>query len=148
MRSLLISQKHLFVFDTIFLLQSYMPVVLILRPYLIWRSIIHAFLNDRIQVAKVGTFYIDTFQIIYGVPQGSIFGPLSFKVSLINLFLEEHYKLDFSNYADDTTPYNCRCSFLKTISELEITLDNLFKWSFYNNFKANVSKCHLFLIVF
>ena len=67
-----------------------MPVVLILRPYLIWRSIIHALLNDRIQVAKVGTFYIDTFQVIYGVPQSSIFGPLSFKVSLINLFLAEH----------------------------------------------------------
>ena len=60
----------------------------------------------------------------------------------------EHYKSDFSNYADDTTPYNCGSTFFETISDLEITLDNLFNWFCYNNFKANASKCHLFLSPF
>ena len=35
--------------------------------------------------------------------------------------------------------------FFETISDLEITLDNLFNWFCYNDFKANASKCHLFL---
>ena len=67
-------------------------------------KVIHAHLNDRIQVTKVGSFYSEILQIIYGVPQGSILGPLLFKVNLIDLTLADHYKSDFYNYADDTTP--------------------------------------------
>ena len=111
-------------------------------------KVIHAYLNDRIQVTKVGSFYSEILQIIYGVPQGSILGPLLFNVNSIDLFLLEHYKSDCSNYADDTTPYNCGSTFFETISDLEITLENLFNWFYYNNFKANASKCHLFLSPF
>ena len=111
-------------------------------------KVIHAYLNDRIQVTKVGSFYSEFFQIIYGVPQGSILGPLLFNVGLTDLFLAEHYKSDFSNYADDTTPCNCGSAFFETIPDLEITLDKLFNWFCYNNFKANASKCHLFLSPF
>ena len=110
--------------------------------------VIHAYLNDRIQVTKVGSFYSEILQIIYGVPQGSILGPLLFNVNLIDLFLAGHYKSDFCNYADDTTPYNCRSTYLETTSDLQITLDNLFNWFCYNNFRANGSKCHLFLSPF
>ena len=63
----------------------------------------------------------------------------------MDLFLAEDYKSDFSNYAYDTTPYNCRSTFLGTMSDLEMTLDTLFNWSCYSNFKANASKCNLFL---
>ena len=35
-----------------------------------------------------------------------------------------------------------------TISEVEIPLDNLFNRFCYDNFKANASKCHLFLSPF
>ena len=111
-------------------------------------KVIHAYLNDKIQVTKVGSFYSETLQIIYGVPQGSILGPRLFTVNLIDLFLGEHYKSDFSNYANDTAPYNCGSTFFETISDLEITLDNLFNWLYYNKFKANASKCHLFLSPF
>ena len=72
-------------------------------------------LNYRIQVTKVGSFYSEILQIIYGVPQGSILGPLLFNVNLIDLFLAEHYKSDISNYAGGTTPYNCGSTFFETI---------------------------------
>ena len=68
-----------------------------------------------------------------------------FNVNLIDLFLVEHYKSDFSNNADDTTPNNCGSTFFETTSDLETTLDNLFHWFYKNNLKANTSKCHLFL---
>ena len=109
-------------------------------------KIIHAYLDDTVQVTRVGSFYRKILQIIYGVPQGSILGSLLFNVSLIDLFLAEHYKLDFSNYTNDTTPYNCESTFFETMSDLQITLDNLFNWSCYN--KANASKCHLSLSPF
>ena len=108
-------------------------------------KVIHVYLNERIQVTKVGSFYSEILQIIYGVPQGSILGPLLFNVNLINLFLAEGYKSDFSNYADDTTPYNCGSTFLETILDLGITLDNLFNLFCYNDLKAKASKCHLLL---
>ena len=37
---------------------------------------------------------------------------------------------------------------METISDLEVTSDNLFNWFCYNDFKANTSKCHLFLSPF
>ena len=39
-------------------------------------------------------------------------------------------------------------TFLEVISDLETTIDNLFDWFCYNNFKINLSKCHLFLLPF
>ena len=78
-------------------------------------KVIHAYLNDRIQVTKVGSFYSEILQIIYGVPQGSILDPLLFNANLIDLFLAGHYKSEFPNYTDDTTPYNCWSTFFETI---------------------------------
>ena len=83
-------------------------------------KVIHAYINDRIQVTKVGSFYSEILQIICGAPQGSVLGPLLFNVNLIDLFLGERYKSDFSNYVDDITPYNCGSAFFETISDLEL----------------------------
>ena len=110
--------------------------------------LIYAYLNNRVQVTKVGSYYNEILDIIFGVPQGSILGPLLFNVNIIDLFLIEHYRSDFSNYADDTTPYNCGNTFLEVISDLETTINNLFDWFCCNNFKVNPSKCHLFLSPF
>ena len=60
----------------------------------------------------------------------------------------EHYRSDFSNYADNATPHNCVNTFLEVMPGLERTMDNLFDWSSCDNFKANPSKCHLFLSSF
>ena len=85
--------------------------------------VIHVYLNERIQVTKVGSFRSEILQIAHGVPQGSILGPLLFNVNLIAvILLVEDYESDFSNYADDTTPYNCRSTFLETRSDLKTTL--------------------------
>ena len=105
----------------------------------------YAYHNNRVQVTKVGSYYSEILDIIFGVPQGSILGPLLFNINIIDLFLIEHYRSDFSNYADDTTPYNCGNTFLEVISDLETTINNHFDWFCCNNFKVNTSKCHLFL---
>ena len=75
--------------------------------------VIHAYLNDRIRVTNVGSFHSEILQIIYGVPEGSILGPLLFNVNLLDFFLAERCKSDFSNYADGTTPYTVGAHFWK-----------------------------------
>ena len=90
-------------------------------------TVIHVYLNDKSQVTK-SVFFTVKFHILFTV-----------------LY---YHKLDFSNYADDTTPYNCKSTFLETMSDLEILLGSLLNCFCYKTFKACASKCHLFLSPF
>ena len=69
-------------------------------------KVIHAYLSHRIQVTKVGSSHSEILQIIYGVLQCSILGPLLFNANLIDFLPAKHHKSDFSNYANDTTFFN------------------------------------------
>ena len=55
------------------------------------------------------------------------------------------YNCEFANFADDSTPYECGNNYDEVINKLEDTIEKLFNWFQYNNFKANAFfplKCH------
>ena len=66
--------------------------------------LVYGYLKNRKQRTKINSAYSCWEEVIFGVPQGSILGPLLFNIFLCNLF----YMMtdtDFASYTDDNTPY-------------------------------------------
>ena len=81
--------------------------------------LIQNYLFQRKQMVKVGSSFSEWLEIILGIPQGSILGPILFNdfINDLLLFINE---TDICNFADDTTLYACGKE-LDTISfKLEI----------------------------
>ena len=102
---------------------------------------ISAYLKSRKQRTRIGSAFSDYLNILFGVPQGSILGPILFIIFLSDLFYI-YNDLDYANYADDTTPYVCRQNYAEAIEFLEPTINNIFAWFKKNGLVANSGKSH------
>ena len=95
----------------------------------------------------MGSSFNKKLDILCGVLQGSILGPLLFNIDICHLFFIDMSSA-FANYADDTTHYECAPHYDKLKENLELAIYKIFNWFKYNNFKANATKCHFFLSVY
>ena len=78
---------------------------------------------------------------LFGVPHGSILGPLLFNIFLCDPFLIME-NIDIVSYADDNTLYTTGNSIEEVIQKLENAAKTLFQWFSYNQMKADPDKCH------
>ena len=107
-------------------------------------NLIFSYLSNRTQRVKLKTSYSDKSFIEYGVPQGSILGPLLFNIDLIDLFFECDDS-EIASYADDTTPYSCADGIPSVITQLQSTASKLFSWFTNNYMKINPGKFHILI---
>ena len=105
-------------------------------------KLVHNYLSNRKQRTKINSTYSSLLEIIFGVPQGSILGPLLFNIFLIDLFFITE-DTDIASYADDNTPYVIADNKDGVIKSLEETSEILFKWFNDNLMRINADKCHL-----
>ena len=104
--------------------------------------LIHSYLTNRKQRTKVNLSSRSREEILFGVTQGSILGPLLFSIFLCDqsFIMNEN---DFASQADDKRPYGTVNTINEVIQSLEHDTMVLFQWFSDNQMKANIIKCRL-----
>ena len=105
-------------------------------------NLMQSYLSERKQRTKVNQDYSSWEEILFGVPQGSILGPILLNVFLSDLFLILN-NIDFASYANDNTIYTTGENIDEVIFSLQESSKKLFKWFTDNQMKTNDDKCHL-----
>ena len=88
---------------------------------------IYSYLKGRKQRTKINSSYSSFAEILFGVPQGSILGPLLFNAYICDLFYDID-DLDFASFADDNTPYSCLSDMISVLGQLKGGIDKIFDW--------------------
>ena len=108
-------------------------------------SLLKSYLTGRKQRVKILSSFSEWLWINFGIPQGSILGPLLFNIFINDLFLFIQ-KTEICNFADDNTLYACDSSLEKVINKLKADLANITKWFDNNSLVANASKFQLMFL--
>ena len=88
--------------------------------------LINDYLFHTRQQARIGNSFNDWFEVILGVLQESILGPLLFDIFLADIFLVLK-DVGIANFADDTTPITSTNNIDDLIDSLEKASSSLFK---------------------
>ena len=102
-------------------------------------NLLTSYLSNRKQQIKVGNSVSSWANIIKGVPQGSILGPLLFNIFLNDIFYFIH-RGTLYNYADDNTLSFCSSNFNELVEVLQEESNILIDWFTFNCMQANPDK--------
>lgn len=102
-------------------------------------EILTSYLQDRTQIVKIGHNLSYPCSVTYGVPQGSILGPLLFLIYINNVH-QIGLKGDISLYADDTSLFYSGHSTESIIPDIQRDLNLLNDWFKLNLLTINTSK--------
>ena len=105
-------------------------------------KLIKSYFSNRTQRVQIDNVLSDFANIICGVPQGSVLGPLKFCLYLLPLSaILRYHNIGYHVYADDTQLYvsfKCKQS-LEAILKLNSCLVDIRRWMITNKSKINDS---------
>ena len=108
-------------------------------------NLLLSYLSNRKQRTKVNSSYSDWYDIIRGVPQGSILGPLLFNLFINDLFLFVE-KTNICNFADDNTIYRRDKDLDIVLEDLQYDMKILLNWFKINSMKPNPKKFQFMIL--
>ena len=108
-------------------------------------KLFHSHFSNWKQRVKIGSAMSEWIDILTGIPQGSILGPLIFNIIINDLivFIE---KTDICNFADDNTLYKSSPSLSVVLNCLGHDITIVVNWFKVNSLKANPQKCQFMVL--
>ena len=107
-------------------------------------KLIKSYLTNRCQRTKLNAGFSKWTEILLGVLQRAVLGPLLFNIYINDLFFLTE-KINVCNNTDDTTFYACDSDLHYLISRLEHDSVLAIEWFACNYMKLNQDKCHLLI---
>ena len=99
------------------------------------------FLTDRSQSVVINGTTTEPFEVMSGVPQGTVLGPILFLIYVLDIDAEM-VESSVSSFADDTRVSKGIIS-LQDITALQKDLDSIYNWASVNNMMFNDTKFEL-----
>jgi exonuclease III len=108
-------------------------------------KLINDYLTNRYQFVQIDDKASRKLSVKFGVPQGSILGPVLFNLYVTQL--SSNGSSTYLQYADDTTllRHTKPKALNETIESMQKEMDSIFQWSTKNNLQLNATKTKLML---
>ena len=103
-----------------------------------------SYLSDRSQYVEIENTQSETLPIKYGVPQGSILGPLLFLIYVNDIGNSCHANI--LSFADDTTLYMSGSNLDQLYADANTQINSLFEWFCSNKLSLNAKKTKYIVI--
>ena len=105
-------------------------------------NLLRSYLLGRKQRVVINGSQSDPIDVLSGVPQGSILGPLLFIMFINDVFLTTRGNTKMALFADDIKTWSV-ITCVTDCMNLQFTIDNLYRWSCVNKMNFHPDKCRV-----